>query len=416
MLAFAQSYWRSLAGSLCCLAKARARHVGATFEPLESRCLLSIAPPTIPIIAADYRPAASSDDTGLWSGYSDAAPSRELPSPKIAEEEGVAAGRAGAGSYPSDGSLRPILPVPSMPDLPYDGGPAYEPPADSDSYSSLPGGPTPDDLIDITKSSEFQSTPLSVPEPPGQKSEASDVLDMLAALNYVPGRPQAKESASPGLSSPAASNAGKPRLSDALGATKNKDASIEDSVVLQRRPILAASAEEALSAAAIDALLEMPIKVDSTQSRFQAFEVSAGGDAPLPVLSTDGNRTTLEFQLPALDAAETGSDNSALFNGFMPPVVGQAAAVPAETIIDQSVSASAQQSEAVIGLEILDRRLDMITATLVATLIARAVLKLSTEGACAQENGSAKDQDRPILRREPMTRLNFESSVLDPRA
>jgi hypothetical protein len=371
--------------------------------------LLSLAPPTIPFIADEYRPPQNSGaDSAAWAGDSnDPAASPARPSDRGEQSE----------TYPSEGTTRPISPAPNSPGIPYGNVPSYTPPSDDDddSYSPSPGSSAAGELIDIGKPFDLQSSPLSSTELPGEKSEARDVLDMLSALNYVPSKQATKEFVSPSLTPQSSNDIERLPRPDALGVGKARKTIDDDSVVLQRHPIVETSPDASLSAAAIDALLEIPTKIESVQSAFQAFEVSAGANVPLPLAPPTRQRSENDFQPPATDVGLTVGDHPALCGALLPSIGGQTASPAAETASDAALSAFEQPLNSIDESAVLDRRLDMITATLITALIGRAVWKLSTESAHAPEPPLAKGKIWPPSSRNPIRRHSFGYTILDPR-
>jgi hypothetical protein len=411
MFALFQSYWRRIAGRVRTAPQLRARHVGICFESLESRCLLSLAPPTIPLIADGFRPALNSGaDSAAWSGDS----SDSMANSARSLDRG-----AGAETYPSENLARPISPAPTLPALPYENVPSSTPP-DDDSYSSSPDSSSPDNplaggLIDIGKSSEFQSSPLNSAELAGPKSETHDVLDMLSTLNYVPSKQATKESVSPSLT-PLSSTETEPLSSpDALGAAKARATTDDDNIVLQRYPLAESSPETTFSAAAIDALLEIPAKIESVQSAFQAFEVSAEANVPLPVVPASLERPANDFHPPATDIGLTVGGNSALPSTVLSPIAGPSISSAVESTLDAATAAIERPLGAIDDLTIFDRRLDVITATLITALLGRAVWKLSTESADERELTPATSKIGPTPSREPIRRCIFGCTILEPR-
>jgi hypothetical protein len=406
MLAFFQTYWRRIAGRARSVPQQRARYSGVQFESLESRCLMSLAPPTIPFIADDYRPAVTSGaDSAAWSGDAD----------DIAGSPARSLGRgAGPESYPSEGVTRSNSPTPSWPTLPSENVPSYPSMPDDDSYSTLPGSSTDGDQIDIGKPLDLQSGPVSPTELPGEKSESHDVLDMLSTLNYVPNKPAGKEPILPSLAPAGLGDVKKPARPDVLGAAKAGATTDDEGIVLQRHPIAETSSDGSLSAAAIDALLEIPAKIESIHSAFQAFEVSAGTTEPLPT-PAGHERSGNEFHSPSLDVNQTGGDGAWLPGAVTSQFAGQTGSPAAELTSGAASSASEQLLGAIDELSILDARLDMITATLVAALIGRAVWKLSTEASDARELTPATDKTCPPPSREPIRRRVFGYTILDQR-
>jgi hypothetical protein len=407
MLSLFQFYRRRIAGSGPAVAKPRARHVGVRFESLESRYLLSLAPPTIPFIADDYRPTQGSEaNTAAWSGGSDdssTSPSRSVD--RSADPE----------SYPAEDQMRPISPAPGSPDITYGNVSPYKPgPDDGDSYSSSPGSSTDGDLIDIGKPLDLQSGPLSSTELPGNQSEAQDVLDVLSALNYVPNKRITKESASPSLTPLGSRDVEELPRPDALGAAKVHETIDDDSIVLQRHPIVETSPDGFVSAAAIDALLELPIKIESVRSTFQAFEVSAGANLLLPIAPASRERPENDFEPSINEVGRTADSNPALCGVLFPSNAGQLNRLEIETSSGE-ISYLEQPLNSIDESATLDRRLDMITATLITALIGRAVWKLSTESTNEPSPTSATGKSCPAPSRDLNCRHNFGFTILDPR-
>src|SRR5581483_2484836 len=159
----------------------RANTLPIRFECLESRCLLSLAPPVATFIDADDLQVSKSSDTALVSRVSSNADGEAyIP----------IAGQLNSPTSPAY-SLRPTWPDSAnyWPGLPtggqYSGRPLPGTQASPPMSGDLPGSPPLGGLIEIgPKQSQF--TPMAAPEPSFSSKEAHDVLDMLSTLKYVP--------------------------------------------------------------------------------------------------------------------------------------------------------------------------------------------------------------------------------------
>ncbi len=329
LFTFLQFNPRSIATRARHSLRSRSRALGAQFELLESRCLLSVAPPTAgPIISVNpqysdyYVPALVSRDVAATGGNT-LAPTTGLKMPSLPS----------ANSYP----LAPML------------GLQFQPLGAQEGIGSpaITNG-----MIDIggLTANGTQAFPM-VPSASGAADhESRAVQDMLSTLKYVPmsgsaesqiqppapssadassppsfssTSPSVSTSALPAMSSPLSSSDGAPSTADdqpsapgsllsspataspattpaaapsstsgaAPNATSLEGAGREapqrfaegGMVSIVRQPVAQASTVDRISMAAIDALLEVPAKVEGAHGRFQAFEISVTREMPLPV-------------------------------------------------------------------------------------------------------------------------------------
>jgi len=154
-----------------------------------------------------------------------------------------------------------------------------------------------------------------------------------------------------------------------------------------------------MSVAAIDALLEIPARVDGVQGRFQAFEISVTTETPLPVVPLPvGARINVPFEsanektAPVTDPNPHAAWIPSEFAGAVAPFTLPsldfkstdvlAAAVPAA---EDSLSLGELTNEAIdaafgeLSSDATDNALtsgsllDLATATLLAVLIGRAL-------------------------------------------
>jgi hypothetical protein len=169
-------------------------------------------------------------------------------------------------------------------------------------------------------------------------------------------------------------------------------------VSIVRQPVAQVSADDKISVAAIDALLEIPAKVDGMQGRFQAFEISvttekpllvapppAGAQIHLPVEST--NAITLPATDPNLHGAWIPPDSagaspplslpsldfpSAPFFTADPPLPDDP--LPFAELPHAAIAAVfGELSSAATDNPFSSPRLDVATATLLAVVIGRAL-------------------------------------------
>jgi hypothetical protein len=227
MFNFLRQSWRRIVPGNCLAAGARKGRIGAGFECLESRCLLSLAPPAVEFLV----------------------PPIEFPSPSILPY------------YPPDegghGGDWPKAPQPHE-----------EPPKDWEEPSSE-GGP-----IDIGELDNTSPENYSGEGEVAQEEQA--VLDLLLSLSI---QPRTAESGIVGSKEdlPHDMELDVPVTSHwAAGAERASDAAIEGGMVaLVRGPSIVEgdAAEPALGEEA-RMLLETPVRMDNSYGTFQAFEVS----------------------------------------------------------------------------------------------------------------------------------------------
>jgi len=377
--------------------KSSRRVLGAHFECLEPRCLMSVAPPA---------PLDVAPDNAQYTSF--------YIAPLVP--------RVG-GQYPS-------APQPGQ------------------QYQLQPVEDAPSGIVIVRGMTDI--APLSLNSAQGNSQalsgifnnqEARAVQEMLSSLKYAPAAPPAEIAQRPTFtpsaptsapSSPGSSHVSPtvtPSLGSAPSASSNSAPSSASAnalnrqgaqrdteggmVSLVRQPIAQASAFDKISVAAIDALLEIPAKVDGRQGRFQAFEISvttekslpatpppAGAPIHLPVEST--NRITLPATDPNLHGAWVPSDSA----GAIPHFTLPSADFSTTSFLTAAASVAEQPSpfaelptaavDAVFGELSSDEtenafsipRLDVATATLLAVVIGRALWPLRVPKAAEQEKSS----------------------------
>jgi hypothetical protein len=168
-------------------------------------------------------------------------------------------------------------------------------------------------------------------------------------------------------------------------------------VSLVRQPVAQASTVDKLSIAALDALLEIPAKVDGMQGRFQAFEISVTSESPRPAAPLPaGTQASGPFdpanQSPpvtdtSLHGAWAPSDSAGAIPQFgLPPELSSAAfltaaaplaqeALPWGELPQEAIDAALGElsSEASDHSFSSSLQLDLATAALLAALIGRAL-------------------------------------------
>jgi hypothetical protein len=185
-------------------------------------------------------------------------------------------------------------------------------------------------------------------------------------------------------------------------------------VALVRQPVAQVSAVDKISAAAIDALLEMPTKVDGMQGRFQAFEISVTTEAP-PYVATPAagaqNRFPAESDPavtpPASELTSHGAGSLADPAGEVPPLNLSAAdwiagdLLTAAAVRPEDVAPFTEREQAAIdsvlgelsteptGNSFASPRLDMAAATLLAVIIGRALWQARAPKAAAEKEKTA---------------------------
>jgi len=209
---------------------------------------------------------------------------------------------------------------------------------------------------------------------------------------------------------------------DSIGRQPAQHATEGGMVSLLRQPVAQASTIDKISIAAIDALLEIPAKVDGVQGRFQAFEISVTSETSLPVapLPTGAqinspfepaNDKTPPVTDPNLHGAWIPSDSAGAIPQFtLPSVAFSSTAFPTAAaplagdslpfgeLSHDAIDAAFSElsSEATDNAFSSSQRLDLAAATLLAALIGRALWPARVP--------KADGQEKTVNSREPSTR------------
>lgn len=186
-------------------------------------------------------------------------------------------------------------------------------------------------------------------------------------------------------------------------------------VALLRQPVAQASTVDKISLAALDALLEIPAKVDGVQGRFQAFEISVTSETPLPAAplpagaqihssGESANEKTPPFADPNWHGAWVPAGSAGAIPQFTPPSLELSSAAflaataqvaeeslpfgePPQEAIDATFGAlsSAATDHAFSSSSL---QVELATATLLAALIGRALLPARAPTADGQEKAA----------------------------
>jgi hypothetical protein len=377
------------------LRRSQRRVLGAHFESLEPRCLMSVAPPA-PIVVEP----ANLHYVGFY-----------------------------------------IAPL-----VPRGGGQFQIAPQPGHQFQFQPFEEAPSGIVIIRDMTDIG--PLSSNNSPGitngvfeqysNNQESRAVQEMLSSLQYTPASPSADTSQQPTLTPAApASEPPSPRTSpslpgyssssaalalsvrsgaspsssdtptstntDGLGLQDTQPDSEGGMVSLVRQPVAQTSTFDKISVAAIDALLEIPAKVDGVQGRFQAFEISVTTEAPRPITRPPA-RSHLHVPAAPPSAVTSPATDLNFHGAWVPP--DSAAAIPPPNLSSDDFSIAAIASAAffkvaaplsqsaspfsdwphaatdtIFGALSADnienafstRRLDIATATLLAIVIGRAL-------------------------------------------
>jgi hypothetical protein len=297
------------------------RILGAHFESLEPRCLMSVAPPVPIVIELDDAQYANFYVAPLAPrGQYPSAPQpgqQFQPQPAKDAASGIAilSGMSNFGGLSfnrgqaipnatTDGlfnyesravqemlqSLKYVPPSPSeeiyqQPTLVPSTliiaptFPTIAPPLSGKSPSSLDGAPSLSSppSLPISKPSASSNPPsLPIHKPSAPSSWPSSPPTTASSPSSAPSILRRE----PSTSSNNAPTSVRSDAPDSPGARHDREGGM---VSLVRQPVAQTSADDKISVAAIDALLEIPAKVDGMQGRFQAFEISVTIETPLVV-------------------------------------------------------------------------------------------------------------------------------------
>jgi hypothetical protein len=437
--------------------RSRTRVLGAQFELLESRCFLSVSPPSASLVLADnaqyasfYMPSLVSRDFAAAGGnmLSSISGPIILPSlPSGGSYPGAALPRQQFQPLPAQDGVGGLAILNGMIDI---GGLSFnnaqvvpmvlsgaveadhESRAVQDMLSSLRYVPMASQVEEDSQQSTLAlSTPSSAPSPPSSSpafpsSEPSAPTGAPSAYSSPPSLPSSPSPSTPsGAPSPASSYAPTSTSPDSIGRQPAQHDNEGGMVSLVRQPVAQASTVDKISIAALDALLEIPAKVDGMQGRFQAFEISVTSETPLPVAPLPvGAQINLPFD-PANQKTPPVTDPN-LHGAWVPS--GSAGAIPQFSLPSTDfsntafLSAAAPLAEEALPLgelphEAIDAalgelstdatddsfssspQLDLATATLLAALIGRAIWPARVRKAAGQDKtANAREASSPAIR------------------
>jgi hypothetical protein len=184
-------------------------------------------------------------------------------------------------------------------------------------------------------------------------------------------------------------------------------------VTLLRQPIVAHSTVDAISVAAIDALLEVPAKVESVQGRFQAFEISVSNEAPPPVAPPTARGAQINLPFRPADAQAPLSADPNLHSAWAPTNSAGTVAIPnlliawispiptgATPTADDRLSEEAAPLgdlpiNAVDEVFSSGPRFDLATAAILAALVGRALWPARPAVGESQEKSGKSGAPRP---------------------
>lgn len=494
--------------------QAPSRFVRMQVECLESRSLLSLAPPTATVIAPTNYQANSYEDSAYLSGisaslnYLPSGPATSLPfnfnfsSPNQSsgglilirpltgsQSEPLLAGNASGAGGIILGSTNSIFGLPqsagnpvlnlgtsdnsnearlvqdmlsSLRYVPFSFAASDEQShaptivlSNSDSAPLSAGFTTPAvtgvTVRAVTGTAAADSTGVSVPASPAIFAAASNTLSAPAASDIAaPASTNLTPPASTGLTAPPSTSVTAPAFTTPSSPTStgntaptstssdtsaSSDASTTSNtsarpspnsadggmVTLLRQPIVAHSTFDAISIAAIDALLETPAKVDSVQGRFQAFEISVSNEASPPIAPppASGAQINLPFRPADLQTPTAADPNfhSAwtpahlpgaaimpnLFVAWVPPISTPAMSTEENLSAEESAPLGDLPPEAVDKVFSSSPRLDLATAAILAALVGRALWPARPAVEVAEEG--AKSEARPRSARLRLHRM-----------
>jgi hypothetical protein len=194
-------------------------------------------------------------------------------------------------------------------------------------------------------------------------------------------------------------------------------------VTLLRQPIVAHSTIDAISIAAIDALLEVPTKVESVQGKFQAFEISVSNEAPPLVAppTASGAQSNLPFRPGDAQSSPVADPNlhsiwtpanlpgaaamPNLFVAWIAPISTPAMPTADDSSAEESAPLGDLPPEAVDNVFSSGPRLDLATAAVLAALVGRALWPARPAADESQEKSAKSGEPRPRTVRVRLDRL-----------